>query len=261
MSDVLLYELSEGVATLTMNRPDNLNALSEDLALALQETLARVAADDAVRCVVLTGAGRGFCSGADLSSVNMEPGDKIPVADILRRLYNPIVLPITQMEKPVVAAVNGVAAGAGASLALACDFRIASEKARLYQAFIKIGLVPDSGAHFFLVKMLGTAKAAELAMLGDIIDAAECERLGLFTRVVSADKLAEEARAFALRLANGPTKALGLTKKALAYATTHDLAQVLDYEADLQSQAAMTQDNIEGVMAFLQKREPKFTGS
>jgi 2-(1,2-epoxy-1,2-dihydrophenyl)acetyl-CoA isomerase len=257
---VLLYDVADGIATLTLNRPDNLNALSEDLSRALQEAIARAASDEAVRCVVITGSGRGFCSGADLGGLDLKPGERIPVASILRRNYNPIILGITRMPKPVVASINGVAAGAGASLALACDFRIASDKSRMFQAFIKLGLVPDSGAHWFLERLVGHAKAAELALLGDIIDAATCERFGLVTKVVPHDDLEKETRAFAEQLASGPTVAYGLTKKGLLYAAEHDLEKVLDYEADLQDIAAMTEDNIEGVVAFLQKRPPNFKG-
>jgi len=269
MSDVLLYEKSDGIATITLNRPDSLNALNEEISLALQKAVADAAGDREVRCVVITGAGRAFSSGADLSDVDSadsrdsslsEGGRRPDLGSLLRHRYNPVILPIAQMEKPVVASLNGVAAGAGASLALACDFRIASDKARLFQAFIKVGLVPDSGAHYFLTRLVGVAKAAELAMLGDIIDATECLRLGLVTKVVPHDELAAETRKFAEQLAVGPTRAYALTKKALQFASISDLASVLDYEADLQSEISTTEDSIEGILAFVQKRPPNFKG-
>jgi 2-(1,2-epoxy-1,2-dihydrophenyl)acetyl-CoA isomerase len=262
MSDVLLYDVSEGVATITLNRPDSLNALNEEISLALQKAVGDAAGDRGVRCVVITGAGRAFTSGADLSDVESlsAGGQKIDLGELLRHRYNPVILPIVQMEKPVVASLNGVAAGAGASLALACDFRIASEKAKLFQAFIKVGLVPDSGAHYFLTRLVGLAKATELTMLGDNIDAQECLRLGLVTKVVPPEQLAEETRAFAERLAAGPTRAYALTKKALHFASRSDLAATLDYEADLQSEISTTEDHIEGILSFVQKRAPNFKG-
>ena len=262
MSDVLLYDVSGGVATITLNRPDSLNALNEEISLALQKAVSDAAGDRGVRCVVITGAGRAFTSGADLSDVDSlsEGGAKPDLGELLRHRYNPVILPIVRMEKPVVAALNGVAAGAGASLALACDFRIASDKARLFQAFIKVGLVPDSGAHYFLTRLVGVAKAAELAMLGDIIDAQECLRLGLVTKVVPHEQLEAETRAFAEQLAAGPTRAYALTKKALHFAARSDIAAVLDYEADLQSEISTTEDSVEGILAFVQKRTPNFKG-
>ena len=262
MSDVLLYDVSGGIATITLNRPDSLNALNEEISLALQKAIADAAGDREVRCVVITGAGRAFTSGADLSDVDSlsEGGAKPDLGELLRQRYNPVILPIVQMEKPVVASLNGVAAGAGASLALACDFRIASDKARLFQAFIKVGLAPDSGAHYFLTRLVGMAKAAELAMLGEIIDAQECLRLGLVTKVVPHDDLEKETRAFAEQLAAGPTRAYGLTKKALHFASRSDIAAVLDYEADLQSEISTTEDSVEGILAFVEKRPPHFKG-
>jgi len=262
MTDVLLYDVSGGIATITLNRPDSLNALNGEISLALQKAVADAAGDRGVRCVVITGAGRAFTSGADLSDVDSlsEGGAKPDLGELLRQRYNPVILPIVQMEKPVVASLNGVAAGAGASLALACDFRIASDKARLFQAFIKVGLIPDSGAHYFLTRLVGLAKAAELAMLGEIINADECLRLGLVTKVVPHDDLAAETQAFAEQLAAGPTRAYALTKKALHFATRSDLAAVLDYEADLQSEISTTEDSLEGILAFVQKRPPDFKG-
>jgi len=262
MAGVVLSEASGGVATITLNRPDSLNALNRELSLALIETLGRVAADTATRCVVITGAGRAFCSGADLAEAReqVRSGGRINTGEILRERYHRIIMSIVEMEKPVIAAVNGVAAGAGASLALACDLRIAGDKAKFFQAFIKIGLIPDSGANHLLPHLVGYAKALELAMTGDLIDAEEALRLGLVTRVVPQDDLTKEAAGWAEQLAAGPTRAYGLTKKAMRFGATHDLASTLDYEADLQDQAAMTADSLEGIGSFLDKRPPEFKG-
>src|SRR5438309_1146703 len=185
------YEVSAGVATVTLNRPKALNALNRQMTEELHKAVAEAAGDPAVRCLVITGSGRGFSAGADLSQLkdSYRKGEPVPLGDMLRDGYNRIILPIVHMEKPVVAAVNGVAAGAGASLAFACDFRIASDQARFFQAFIKVGLVQDSGASYFLPRLVGLAKAMELALLGDIIDANEALRLGLITKVVQHDSL------------------------------------------------------------------------
>lgn len=258
--DTVLYEIESGIATVTMNRPSVLNALDAGLARDLAHALASAAKDPEVRCVVLTGAGRGFCAGADLGAV-MTQGTSIPVGEILRERYHPVVEAITQMEKPVVASVNGAAAGAGASVAMACDFRIAAANAKFIQAFIKIGLAPDCGSTYFLPRLVGFAKAMELAMTGDVVTADDALRLGLVTRVVPAESLAEETRAFAATLAAGPTRAFGLTKKVLAYGATHDLGPALEFEAEVQEQLALTQDAIEGIVAFNEKRAPAYRGA
>jgi 2-(1,2-epoxy-1,2-dihydrophenyl)acetyl-CoA isomerase len=260
--ETVLYGSAGGVATVTLNRPDNLNSLNTALTEELQKVLAEAAGDPDVRCVVITGAGRGFCAGADLAQLEdaYNAGEPPALGDMLRARYHPVIFPIVNMEKPVVASVNGVAAGAGASLALACDFRIASDKAKFFQAFVKVGLVPDSGSTYFLPRLVGIAKATELAMLGDIIDAQEALRIGMVTKVVPADDLVSETRAFAERLASGPTRAYALAKKALRFGAVMDLENSLEYEADLQNQVALTADHLEGVKAFMEKREPKFEG-
>ena len=260
--ETVLYETSGGVATITLNRPDALNALNQTLIEELQHALAAAADDAEIRCVVLTGAGRGFCAGADLAQLEdaYKAGEPPALGDTLRARYHPVVLPIVTMEKPVVAAVNGVAAGAGASIALACDFRIASDKAKFFQAFVKVGLVPDSGSTYFLPRLLGIAKATELAMLGEIVGADEALRIGMVTKVVPADDLEKETKAFADRLASGPTRSYALTKKALRFGAVQDLENTLEYEADLQNQIALTADHLEGVKAFMEKREPRFEG-
>lgn len=260
--ETITYDVSVGVATLTLNRPDALNALNAQITDELHKALADAAGDLEVRCLLIAGSGRGFSAGADLTQLedSYRAGKPVALGDMLRDGYNRIILPIVHMEKPVVAAVNGVAAGAGCSLALACDFRIASEKARFFQAFIKVGLVQDSGASYFLPRLVGFAKAMELALLGDIIDATTALQYGLVTRVVPHDSLMDEARAFAEQLASGPTRALGLSKRALYFGADHNLEQTMDYEADLQAQMALTADHMEGVKAFLEKREAKFEG-
>jgi len=259
--ETILSETVDGVLTLTLNRPDVLNAVTDAMLAELQSAFRDAERDAAVRCIVLTGAGRGFCAGQDL---NMRGGaadaPRPSVGDHLREGYNPLVRRIRAIEKPVIAAVNGVAAGAGANLALACDIRIASEAASFVQAFVKIGLVPDSGGTLFLPMLVGYAKAAELAFTGDRIGAAECLRLGIVNQVVPADAFAETTRALATRLAALPTRAIGLTKRAFNRAMMPDLDAVLDYEADMQTLASRTQDNKEGVAAFLEKRPPRFTG-
>lgn len=262
VSDVIHSEIDAGIRTITMNRPDSLNALNQELSDALTEALDQAAADPQVRCVVITGAGRAFSSGADLADVQptIEAGERFRPSEILRGRYHPFITRIVEMEKPVIAAVNGVAAGAGASLAYACDLRIASDKAKFFMAFIKIGLIPDAGSNYFLPRLVGYQKALELAMTGDIIDAQTALQIGLVNKVVPADELAAATRAFAEPLASGPTRAYALTKKSMRFGATQTLEATLDYEADLQDQAASTRDAIEGVTAFIQKRPAVYEG-
>ena len=260
--DTVGYEVSNAVATITMNRPDALNAVNAQLGDELAKAISDASGDRGVRCVVLTGAGRGFCAGADLNQFEEAYSQDIvpPMGEVLKHRYNPLALGLYHMEKPTVAAVNGVAAGMGASLALACDFRIASEHARFFQAFIKIGVIPDSGANFFLPRLVGIAKAKELAMLGTMVKADEALKLGLVTEVVPAAEFENRAKEFAETLARGPTRAYALTKKALHLGAEAELEDVLALEADLQQQIAQTADHMEGVKAFLEKREASFEG-
>ncbi|MCA1833628.1 MAG: enoyl-CoA hydratase-related protein [Actinomycetota bacterium] len=260
--ETVLYDVRSGVATITMNRPDVLNALDVTLATEMAKAIAEAGGDPAVRAVVITGAGRGFCAGADLGQLEdaYRSGQSGPIGDILRDRYNPMVLPITQLDKPVIAAVNGVAAGAGASIAFACDFRIASDKAKFFQAFIKIGLIPDCGANYFLPRLVGMAKALELAMLGDVITAETALEYGLVTKVVSADTLIDETQTFAEQLASGPSRAFGATRRSMMFGAVNDLEQTMDYEADAQHELAQSGDHKEGVLAFLEKRTPNFQG-
>ena len=247
-----------GVATITLNRPDALNALTVPMKQALLAALRRVERDAAVRAVILTGAGRAFCAGQDLRE-RLQP-DAAPLGVEVRERYNPIIRAMRALPKPIVAAINGVAAGAGASLAMACDLRIASDAATFALAFGRVGLVPDSGATWFLPRLVGVTRAAELALLGDSVSAGDAVRLGLVGRVVAADQLAAEARSIAARLAAGAPRAMALTKRALNAAWQHDLEAALDYEAEIQDIAGRTEDHAEGLAAFMERRPPRFTG-
>jgi 2-(1,2-epoxy-1,2-dihydrophenyl)acetyl-CoA isomerase len=264
--DTLLYEVDQGVATITLNRPAVLNAISPQMIEELQAALRTVGDDAGVRAVVLTGAGRGFCSGADLKARQRPQPREAPPdahkagAERLRWTYNPLILAIRTIEKPFIAAVNGVAAGAGCNLALACDIVLASEEARFGNVFARIGLIPDCGGHFFLPRLVGFHKAAELMFTGDIIDAREAERLGLINRVVPSAALAEHTRELAERLARGPTRAIGLCKRTLNVGISADLEAVLEAEAQGQGLASQTEDHWEGVQAFLEKRPARFLG-
>ena len=259
MSDGLRIEVDGPVATLTLDRPEALNALTVPVKVGLREALESIAADRSIRTVILTGAGRAFCAGQDLAE--REQPDAAPLDVELRERYNPIIRAIRSMGQPVIAAVNGVAAGAGASLAFACDLRIAADEARFVLAFGRIGLVPDSGATWFLPRLVGSAKAAELALVGDQLDAAEALRIGLVSKVVPGGQLLDEARSMAGRLAEAAPLALALTKDALQRSGTIDLDEALEGEAKLQGIAGASADHAEGLAAFRQKRPPRFSGS
>jgi Enoyl-CoA hydratase/carnithine racemase len=254
----LRYEVADAIATITLDRPDALNALTVPLKSELLAAFRAVARDRGVRAVVLTGAGRAFCAGQDLKE-RLEPG-AAPLAVEVRERYNPIVAAMRGLDRPIVGAINGVAAGAGASLAFACDIRVAAEGASFVLAFGRIGLVPDSGATWFLPRLVGPAKAAELSLLGDPLSAVDAERFGLVMRIVSADTLAGEARAVATRLAGLAPRALALTKRALQRSWSVDLDEAMEDEALRQGIAGATADHAEGLAAFLEKRQPRFTG-
>jgi 2-(1,2-epoxy-1,2-dihydrophenyl)acetyl-CoA isomerase len=256
------YEVTSGVATITLNRPDVLNAFDDEMGAEFLESIERAAASDDVRCIIVTGAGRAFSSGEDLAALaeGYEQGRVPPLGRTLTERYNPTVRAIRAAPKPVVAALNGVAAGAGASIALACDFRIASTDAKLVLAFIKVGLVPDTGAVWFLTKMIGSAKTWELAAKGDPISAEDALRLGLVHQVVPPERFAEECKSFAEGLASGPTRGYALTKSLVAAAGEKSLEEQLELEIEAQTEAGRTQDHLEGVQAFLGKRAPKFQG-
>ena len=254
----LRYEVADATATITLDRPDALNALTIPLKTELLAAFGAVARDRAVRAVVLTGAGRAFCAGQDLKE-RLEP-DAAPLAVEVRERYNPIITAMWRLDQPIVGAINGVAAGAGASLAFACDIRVAAESASFVLAFGRIGLVPDSGATWFLPRLVGPAKAAELALLGESLSATDAERFGLVARVVPAETLAETAREVAARLAGLAPLALAQTKRALQSSWSVDLETALEDEAYRQGVAGATADHAEGFQAFLEKRPPRFTG-
>ncbi len=256
--DTIRYEVAEAIATVTLDRPESLNALTVTLKQELLAAFRAIARDRTLRAVVLTGAGRAFCAGQDLKE-RLQP-DAAPLAVELRERYNPIIRAMRALDQPIVGAINGVAAGAGASLAFACDIRLASEQASFRLAFGRIGLVPDSGATWFLPRLVGPAKAAELALLDESLSAVDAERFGLVARVVPADALAGEARAAALRLAGLAPRALALTKRALERSWSVSLDAALDDEAHRQGIAGATQDHQEGIAAFLEKRAPRFRG-
>jgi 2-(1,2-epoxy-1,2-dihydrophenyl)acetyl-CoA isomerase len=254
----LRYEVADAIATITLDRPDALNALTVPLKTELLAALRAVARDRSIRAVVLTGAGRAFCVGQDLKE-RLEP-EAAPLAVEIRERYNPIIRAMRALDQPIVGAINGVAAGAGASLAFACDVRLAAEGASFLLAFGRIGLVPDSGASWFLPRLVGPAKAAELALVGDSLSAADAERFGLVARVVPAELLATEARALATRLASLAPRALALTKHALERSWSVDLDAALDDEAYRQGIAGASADHAEGMAAFMDKRPARFRG-
>ena len=253
-----MREATDGVLTLTLNRPDALNSFNVEMKEALLAALKDAARDRSVRVVVLTGAGRAFSAGQDLKE-RQAPG----VADLgteLRLRYNPIVLAMRRMEKPIIGAINGVAAGAGISVALACDVRIAAENASFIEVFGRVGLVPDTGSTWFLPRLVGYARAAEMAFTTEPVTAATGAQIGLVNRVVPAGQLMEEAIAMATKLAQAAPLALGLAKRALNRSLESSLEDQLEYEAQLQSIAGRSKDHVEGVAAFVEKRPAKFTG-
>lgn len=256
----ILYDTGQGVATITLNRPDVLNSLNRAMAAEVRQALAQAGADAGVRAVLMTGAGRAFCAGQDLAEVTPKEGPAPDLGDIVARGYNPIVRTLRQLDKPVVCAVNGVAAGAGANMAFACDFVVASSDASFIQSFSKIGLVPDTGGTFFLPRLVGMARATALIMLADKVTAQDAVTMGLIHRVVDREKLLEEATALARQLATRPTRGLGLIKRALNASATNGLDEQLALEAQLQAEAGSTADYREGVKAFLEKRAPVFIG-
>ncbi|MFI5292599.1 MAG: enoyl-CoA hydratase-related protein [Candidatus Limnocylindrales bacterium] len=251
-------ETADGVATITLDGPGSLNSLTVAAKVELLGALRSAARDRDIRVVVLTGAGRAFCAGQDLRE-RLAP-DAPPLEVELRERYNPIVLAIRELPKPVIAAVNGVAAGAGASLAFACDLRIVAASASFVLAFGRIGLVPDTGATWLLPRLVGLGRALELALVGDPIGADEAHRIGLVNRVVADEELTAETHVLAVRLASGASRAMALTKRAIAGALETDLGAALETEAILQGVAGRTADHREGIAAFVDKRQPRFTG-
>ncbi len=254
--ETIRVEMADGVATITLARPESLNSLNATMRRELLAALKAAGRDDAVRAVLITGDGRGFCSGADLRGGSDERDFRLVLTDE----YNPLMTAIRELPKPVIAAVNGVAAGAGVSLALACDLVYAAEEARFIEAFVRIGLVPDSGSTRTLVRALGRHRAAQLIFSGDPLPAAEAHVAGLVNEVVPADQLAATVQAAAAKLAAAPTRAIGLAKRAINHAEDALLAESLAMEAALQELAGRTDDHAEGVAAFSEKREPRFIG-
>jgi 2-(1,2-epoxy-1,2-dihydrophenyl)acetyl-CoA isomerase len=252
------HDDAAGVTTVTLNRPEALNSLTVPMKQALLAAFQAIEGRRQTRAVILTGAGRAFSAGQDLRE-RLQP-DAAPLGVEVRERYNPIVRAMRGLDQPIIAAVNGVAAGAGASLAMAADLRIAADTATFALAFGRVGLVPDSGATWFLPRLVGATRAAELALLNEPVTAADAVRLGLVGRVVPADQLATAAREIAERLAAGAPRAIALTKRALAAAWDRDLEAALEDEAELQDIAGRTQDHAEGMAAFLEKRPPRFTG-
>lgn len=254
--ETIFVALADGVATITLNRPDSLNALNAQMRGELLAAVKAAGRDEAVRALVITGAGRGFCSGADLRGGS----DEREFRRVLTDQYHPLITAIRELPKPVIAAVNGVAAGAGVSLALACDLVYAADDARFIQAFVRIGLVPDSGSTRTLVRALGRHRAARLIFSGEPLSAPEAHAAGLVAELAAADQLGAVAHAAAARLASGPTRAIALAKRAINHAEDALLGESLAMEAALQDLAGRTEDHAEGVAAFGEKREPRFLG-
>ena len=254
----IIVRQDDGVAVVTLNRPDVLNALRPEMRDEIGDAFEGFQKDETVRAVVLTGAGRGFCAGGDLRLMNQNRTPEF--RDMILGQVRRAVTAITELEKPVIAMVNGPAGGGGCNLALACDIIIASEKAFFSEAFIKIGLVPDWAGAYFLTRMVGIHRAKEMAFTGDRVDAKEAERIGLINRVVPHEELEATAMALAKRLANSPTKAIGYIKKMMAKACLMNVDSVLEYEAFVQGRLLNTHDHEEGVKAFLEKRSPVFKG-
>ncbi|PFO04470.1 2-(1,2-epoxy-1,2-dihydrophenyl)acetyl-CoA isomerase [Bacillus sp. AFS076308] len=256
MYETIFYSVENGVARITLNRPNTLNAFVARMNKEITKAIKAASSSEEVRCIVITGEGRGFCSGQDLSEVdeNMDHGQ------VLREKYGPMIKQIYQCEKPIIAAVNGIAAGAGFSLALACDFRLLSDRASFINAFIHIGLIPDSGNSYFLTRLVGEAKALEISILGEKITADQAHVLGLATKVVSSDNWDAEVNQFAERIAALPTKAVGLIKRTIKATAEQSFTDYLEEEAQGQRIAGLTKDHREGVQAFMEKRKPNFIG-
>jgi len=259
--DHILFTIENAVALLTLDRPQRLNSFNDAMHAELRDALARVTDDPAIRCLLITGSGRGFCAGQDLSDRAATADGEMPDLGLsLEKNYNPLVRAITQLPKPVVCAVNGVAAGAGCNLALSCDIVLAARSASFIQGFSKIGLIPDCGGSWALPRLVGRARAMGMILLNEKISAVQAEQWGLIWQVVDDDALMPRARALAEQLAQQPTRGLGLSKQALNAAGGNSLEQQLQLERELQSVASQSHDYREGVSAFLQKRKPEFHG-
>ena len=256
MFETIRYEVKDTIAWLFLNRPDSLNAFVAKMNREVKDAVKKASNDEQVRCIVITGEGRAFCSGQDLSEVD----EKMDHGEVLRDHYGPMIKQIRQCEKPIIAAVNGVAAGAGFSLALACDFRVLSERASFLNAFIHVGLIPDSGNLYYLSQLVGHTKAVELSILGEKVNAADALKMGLANKLYPLESWEEDVTVFAGRLAALPTKAIGLIKRSLKVVPQLSFEDYLEYEAQGQRIAGLTKDHREGVAAFMDKRKPVFSG-
>ncbi|GAA5520088.1 2-(1,2-epoxy-1,2-dihydrophenyl)acetyl-CoA isomerase PaaG [Aliifodinibius salicampi] len=260
MSEQLVASsIEESVLTLSLNRPNKLNSFIEPMANQLQQGLNEAKTNDKIRCVLLTGKGKAFCAGQDLPEV-VDKGEDYELGETVRKSYNPIIKAIRHLEKPVVCAVNGTAAGAGANLALACDIVLASKEAVFVQSFSKIGLIPDSGGTFFLPRLVGLQRANAMYLLDEKISPEKAEEIGLIYKAVETDKLIEETQSICQKLASMPTKGFGLYKRAINRSFSNNLEEHLELEAELQTEAGNTDDYHEGVQSFLEKRKPEFKG-
>lgn len=260
MSDVI-FSREDQIELITLNRPEMLNAINGEILMLLSQKMYELTQDDEVRAVVITGAGKGFSTGADLTGSGTRSDVTTPVGmRISTQIFGGIVRAMAEMEKPVIGAINGVAAGAGCNLALACDIIIAAESARFIEVFVRRGLVADAGGTFFLPRRVGLAKAKELMFIGDAVDAPQALAMGLVNKIVPDDKLMEEAMAMARKLAKGPTRSIGMMKTMLNRSFESDLGSALEREAALQGIAVSTADVMEGVTSFLEKRPPNYKG-
>jgi 2-(1,2-epoxy-1,2-dihydrophenyl)acetyl-CoA isomerase len=259
--ETIEFEITDGVAVLTLNRPDRMNSFNTEMHAEVRDALKQVKKDQAVRCLLITGNGRGFCAGQDLSDRNVDPNAEMPnLGESIEKNYNPLIRTLQGLEMPVICAVNGVAAGAGANIAFACDIVLAARSASFIQAFCKIGLVPDSGGTWTLPRLVGHARAMALSMLGDKISAEQAQSWGMIWQVIDDEQLKDEALSLAKRLATQPTKGLALIKRAIQSSWDNSFDEQLDLERDLQTLAGRTEDYREGVKAFMEKRQPEFKG-
>lgn len=258
MTEFINLSIDGNVAKIVLSRPEVYNGFNREMALGMQEALDECGSNDTIRSIFITGAGKAFCAGQDLAEVVEANG--LPIEKIVAEHYNPIVTRIRNLEKPIIAAINGVAAGAGANMALACDIVVAAESASFIQAFSKIGLIPDSGGTYFLPRLIGFQKASALMMLGDKVSAAEADKMGMIFKCIPDNNFVEESWGIAVKMSQMPTKGLGYTKKLLNSTFDNDLASQLKMEDELQGVAGNTKDYKEGVDAFLEKRRPSFKG-